>query len=125
MHPTDGDFLRTLALAADIHEGQLDKAGRPYLGHPIRVARNVVAMAVEMAGPEDDRFFGFTEMLQGAILHDAQEDQRERYETVAPTLPANVRRMVDTLTRRPEETYTAFIERIAGGQLDEILIKSA
>lgn len=123
MTPTDGDILRTLALAAEIHDGQLDKAGRPYLAHPIRVARNVAAMAAEMAGSGDVGSFDYAEMLQGAILHDAQEDQRERYEAVASTLSPDVRRMVDALTRRSEETYAAFIERIAGGRLDEILIK--
>lgn len=123
MTSTDGDYLRTLALAAEIHDGQVDKAGRPYLGHPIRVVRNVAAMAAEMAGTDDVGFFDSAEMLQGAILHDAQEDQHDRYEAVAATLPPSVRRMVDAVTRRPDETYAAFIERIAGGQLEEILIK--
>lgn len=120
---TDSDFLRTLALAAEIHDSQVDNAGRPYLGHPIRVARIVAAMAAEMASPDDVGFLDSMEMLQGAVLHDAQEDQHERYEAVASILPPDVRRMVDTLTRRPEETYDVFIERIADGQLDEILIK--
>jgi (p)ppGpp synthase/HD superfamily hydrolase len=91
-----------IALALDAHRGQLDRAGKPYILHPLRVMHNV----------ETD------EQRLVAILHDVVED--------SPTTLDDLRRMgysaavveaVDCLTRRDDETYEQFIERIAPNPL--------
>ncbi len=51
---------RALALAAQAHEGQTDKAGEPYILHPIRVMLNVRT--------DEERTV--------ALLHDVVEDTR-------------------------------------------------
>ena len=49
------------------HQGQLDKAGKPYFGHVLRVALSV---ASRQDIPDDDDYF------ISAILHDVVEDAK-------------------------------------------------
>ncbi len=92
---------RAIALAAEAHSGQTDKAGEPYLLHPMRVMLRVR---------------GETEQIV-AMLHDVVEDggpawtlERLREEGFA----ADVVEAVDRLTKREGEPYEALIERAAG-----------
>jgi (p)ppGpp synthase/HD superfamily hydrolase len=54
----------TLDLIRDLHEGQTDHSGKPYVAHPIRVARNVRAIDPQAS---DD-------VVMAAMLHDTIED---------------------------------------------------
>lgn len=94
---------RAVAIAAEAHTGQVDKAGAPYLLHPLRVMQ-----AVLHAGHS-------YETAAVAVLHDVVEDcpewtlarlAREGFST--PILAG-----VEALTRRKDEgeSYEAFIER--------------
>jgi len=89
---------RALEIAADAHRGQVDKAGEPYLLHPLRVM-------LRLAG-EQERIV--------ALLHDVVEDapawtlDRLR----AEGFPEEVVLAVDRLTRREGEPYEALIQRI-------------
>ncbi|MGC8633733.1 MAG: HD domain-containing protein [Candidatus Limnocylindrales bacterium] len=57
-------FLAAVALAAQLHDGQLRKGtGVPYLAHPLGVA----SLAFEAGGDEDAAIAG--------LLHDTVEDQ--------------------------------------------------
>jgi (p)ppGpp synthase/HD superfamily hydrolase len=58
MKPTLED---TLIFAAQKHRGQTDKAGQPYIFHPIRVMQNLGAQASD-------------EEKMAALLHDVVED---------------------------------------------------
>src|SRR5258706_6160057 len=58
---------RAIALAARKHEGQLDKAGAPYILHPIRVMLRVASLEEKMA----------------AVLHDVVEDTDTTFEDLA------------------------------------------
>lgn len=49
---------RAIQIATEAHNGQFDKAGREYIGHPIRV--------MEMGKTEDEKIVG--------VLHDVIED---------------------------------------------------
>ncbi len=51
---------RAIAIAAQAHAGQVDKAGAPYLSHPMRVMRSLRG--------RDDRIVG--------VLHDVVENPR-------------------------------------------------
>jgi (p)ppGpp synthase/HD superfamily hydrolase len=87
---------KAIALAAKAHEGQRDKAGMPYILHPLRL---MLKMDSE------------TEMI-AAALHDVIEDS----ETTAGDLADmgfsdEVLKAVDCLTRRENESYDDFIER--------------
>ncbi|MFJ8665319.1 HD domain-containing protein [Streptomyces sp. NPDC093600] len=91
--------VESLAVAA--HEGQTDKAGRPYAEHLRAVADGVRARG------------GSEEQIAAAWLHDAVEDDAlsadwlERAE-----LPRAVKDMVLALTRHPGEAPEAYTRRI-------------
>jgi hypothetical protein len=87
---------RAVAIAAEAHAGQLDKAGAPYILHPLR-------LMLEMETAEE---------RIAAVLHDVVEDtdwtlKRLRGEGFSPA----VVEAVDALTRRDGETYEAFVLR--------------
>lgn len=91
---------RAIIIATEAHTNQVDKAGAPYILHPLRV---MMAMA-----PDDDH-------RVAAVLHDVVEDcpswslERLRGEGISGTaLDA-----IDAVTRRGGETYDAFISRAA------------
>lgn len=89
------------ALARAAHEGQTDKAGRPYAGHLAAVAEGVRARG------------GDAEQIAAAWLHDAVEDDalsREWLERAA--LTERTKAIVDALTKRPGEEPTAYARRI-------------
>jgi len=87
---------RAIALAAEKHAGQLDKAKAPYILHPIRVMLGVETLEEKMA----------------AVLHDVVEDTDVTLADLAAEgfSPAVVR-AVDALTRRKGEDYMDFVRR--------------
>ncbi len=88
---------RAIALAAKAHTGQRDKAGAPYILHPLRVM-------LRLDTPE---------AMQAAVLHDVLEDTPVTVESLRDAgFSEPVIEAVDALTRRPDETYTAFIDRV-------------
>jgi (p)ppGpp synthase/HD superfamily hydrolase len=99
-YPTD--LERAIAIAVGVHRGQTDKQGREYILHAFRVM---------LAVPP-----GVWQVV--AALHDVIEDsdwtmarlEIERFDHT-------VMRAVDSITRRPGETYADYIERVA---LDDV-----
>jgi len=100
--PTAGKPVSTLehaiALAARAHAGQVDKAGAPYILHPLR-------MALRLTDPEERIV---------AVLHDVVEDSdwtlaALRGEGFSEAVVA----AVDAVTRRPHESYDEFVRRAA------------
>lgn len=90
------DLERALEIAAGAHRGQRDKAGQPYILHPLRV--------MQACGTDEERIV--------AILHDVVEDSDWtlddlRGEGLAEDLVA----AVDAMTRRENETYAEFVDR--------------
>lgn len=91
-------LAQAITLAAEAHQEQLDRAGQPYILHPLRV---MFQMESDL-----DRIV--------AILHDVVEDTAYTF--------ADLRQMgyseeiiaaLDGVTRREEESYEAFVERSA------------
>jgi (p)ppGpp synthase/HD superfamily hydrolase len=88
---------RAIAIAADAHAGQLDKAGEPYILHPLRVMMKLETV--------EDRIVG--------VLHDVVEDNATwplaalRAEGFAEAILA----AVDAVTRREDEDYETFVRR--------------
>jgi guanosine-3',5'-bis(diphosphate) 3'-pyrophosphohydrolase len=79
---------RAIAIAAAAHAGQLDKAGQPYILHPLRVMMRV-------ATPEE---------MMVAVLHDVVEDTPVTLAQLeAEGFPAGVIKAVDALTKREGE----------------------
>jgi GTP diphosphokinase / guanosine-3',5'-bis(diphosphate) 3'-diphosphatase len=87
---------RAIAIAAEAHAGQTDKAGAPYILHPLRV------MLRMRSGPE----------RIAAVLHDVVEDTPWTLEALAAEgFAPEVLAAVDALTRRDGESYEAFVTR--------------
>jgi (p)ppGpp synthase/HD superfamily hydrolase len=87
---------RAIVIAAEAHTGQVDKAGAPYILHPLRVMLRVRTNAERIA----------------AVLHDVVEDTPWTLDALAAEgfAPA-VLSAVDALTRRDRESYEAFVSR--------------
>lgn len=92
--PAIEDAIR---LALDKHHGQTDKSGAPYILHPLRV----------MAAMQTD-----TERIV-AVLHDLVEDSDVTLDDLRELgYSEEIVAAVDHLTRRDDETYDEFIQRI-------------
>jgi (p)ppGpp synthase/HD superfamily hydrolase len=87
-----------IAMAAEAHQGQVDKAGEPYILHPLRVM-----FRIREAGHR-------VEVQAAAVLHDVVEDSGVTLEDIAALSP-EVAALVDAVTRRPDEPYPDFIHR--------------
>jgi (p)ppGpp synthase/HD superfamily hydrolase len=86
-----------IQLAVQAHRGQKDKAGAPYILHPVRV---MLRMGTDIE-------------MMAAVLHDVLEDtQYTLLDLQQAGYPQRVLEALDCLTRRENETYEEFIERV-------------
>ena len=86
-----------VSIAAQAHRGQVDKAGAPYLLHPLRMMLRMTSEAAMMA----------------AVLHDVVEDTDWTLDRLRDEgLPEEVIEAVDCLTRRDGESYQEFVGRV-------------
>lgn len=89
---------RAIQIAASAHAGQVDKAGQPYILHPLRVMLRVDGDHERMA----------------AVLHDVVEDTAITLEALAAEgFPAPVIEAVAALTKLPGESRLAAATRAA------------
>jgi (p)ppGpp synthase/HD superfamily hydrolase len=88
---------KAIKIATTAHDGQFDKAGAPYIFHPLRVM---------MAGKSDiERICG--------VLHDTIEDSDITLEFLQKEgFSEEVLAVLDCLTKRRGENYDDFISRI-------------
>ena len=87
---------RAIAIAAQAHQEQKDKAGAPYILHPIRMMLRMHSEVEMMA----------------AILHDVVEDTDWTLDRLcAEGFSEEVLQAIECLTHRDGETYEEFIER--------------
>jgi (p)ppGpp synthase/HD superfamily hydrolase len=86
-----------IALARRAHQGQLDKAGRPYIEHILRV--------VSWLTTDDEKVVG--------ALHDVVENSDLTLEDLRRLgFSAEIVRAVDCLTHRPTESYLEYVHRL-------------
>ena len=90
-------FEDAVAIAAQAHKGQKDKAGSPYLLHPLRMMLRMNSEAAMMA----------------AVLDDVVEDTEWTLERLREAgFSEEVLEAVDCLTHREGESYQEFVERV-------------
>ena len=89
---------RAKAIATSAHEGQVDKAGKPYIDHPIRVMNMGKTVEEKIAG----------------VLHDVVEDSDWTFEMLEKEgIPKDVMDALRCVTKLSEdEDYDHFIERV-------------
>ena len=89
---------RAKAIATSAHEGQVDKAGKPYIDHPMRVMNMGKTIEEKIAG----------------VLHDVVEDSDWTFEMLEKEgIPKDVMDALRCVTKLSEdEDYDHFIERV-------------
>lgn len=93
---------RAMKLAYEKHEGAQDKAGLPYIFHPLHVA--------EQMDDEDSTVV--------ALLHDILEDTDVTLADLrAMGFSENVLEALDCLTHRKGESYYDYLDRVAENDL--------
>ena len=91
-----------IELAVHSHRGQTDKAGQPYILHPLRLMMQFTK--------EHERIV--------AVLHDVIEDTNVTMEKLTELgYDEEIRRAIEHLTRRPDENYEQFIKRVVACDL--------
>ena len=113
--PPHPDLGQSIEIMRNAHEGQLDKCGRPYYLHPLRVAMRLIHCT-----PEE---------RHAALLHDVVEDTAITLDDLrALGYGAEVIELVDLLTRRlpAGESHRQYLERIvASGNAKALRVKLA
>ncbi len=87
--------------ASDKHSGQLDRAGKPYILHPVTVA---VFTSELTSDPE---------IIAAALLHDTVEDTDATTEEIAGRFGLRVAEIVESMTKRDGEDYYHYVRRAA------------
>ncbi|MBV9852230.1 MAG: HD domain-containing protein [Armatimonadetes bacterium] len=91
-------LARAIAIAAEAHQDQQDKAGAPYVLHPLRLMLRMHTEADMMA----------------AVLRDVVEDTPWTLERLRQEgFPEEVLAAVEAVTHRAGETYEAYLARAA------------
>ena len=89
---------KALFIALEAHKGQVDKAGKPYILHPLRLMMSL-----------DDE----VEMIS-ALLHDVIEDSDTTEEDLMKAgIPVESIEIIGYLTKQAGESYDDFIKRIS------------
>lgn len=87
---------QAIELATRLHLGQVDKAGKPYIGHPLRVMNAVEGETAKIV----------------AVLHDTVEDTPLTVEEVETLFGTEVAVAVQALSKAEDEDYFDFIDRV-------------
>lgn len=93
--------IKAMGLAYDAHHGQLDKAGVPYIFHPLHLAEQM-----------EDEY-----SCCAALLHDTVEDTQITLEILAGLFPAEVVEAVRLLTHDPDTDYFDYVRKIRGNAI--------
>ncbi|WP_223787922.1 HD domain-containing protein [Marinicella meishanensis] len=97
---------KAVEIAAKSHAGDVDKAGHPYLFHPLRLMFAVDSPLAKMA----------------AVLHDVVEDTAVTLEDLqAEGFDQQVIAAIDALTKRPGESRLAAAARAAANPIARVV----
>lgn len=88
--------IKAMQIAYSAHHGQVDKAGVPYIFHPLHLAESM-----------DEEY-----ACCAALLHDTVEDTAVTLTQLADEFPAEVVEAVRLLTHDPETDYFDYVHSI-------------
>ena len=91
-------YRDALDLAADAHQGQVDKCGEPYYLHPLRIAAHFQEL-------------NDADAAIVACLHDLVEDTSCSLEYLEDRYSESIVDAVDAITRREGEQYKQYLKR--------------
>ncbi len=93
---------KAILMAVIAHTGQLDKANKPYILHPLRI---MLSMSTK------------EEMIVG-VLHDVIEDSLVTLDILQKEgFSHKILKALDTISRRKNETYDEYLKRIQTNSL--------
>ena len=93
---------KAIVIATNAHAGQLDKAGQPYILHPLRLMF---------------RFQAEVERIV-AVMHDVVEDSEVTLDDLRSfRFSEQIIEAIDYLTKKEGETYTDFITRVSSNDI--------
>ncbi len=96
------DLETAIRLATEAHAGQVDKAGQPYILHPLKLMLK----------------FQSEEEMIAAVLHDVVEDSSLTLEYLIDTgFSPTIVEAVACLTKKKGEIYEDFIMRLSSNEL--------
>jgi (p)ppGpp synthase/HD superfamily hydrolase len=88
---------RAIAIATEAHAGQVDKAGKPYIEHPLFVMEQVSSLEQKIV----------------AVLHDAIEDSDLSFEDLKSAgFPEVLIKAIAAITKIEGEAYGDYLERV-------------
>ncbi len=94
-------FNKALKIAYDAHEGQVDKAGKDYILHPLRVCLDVKGCEQKII----------------AILHDVVENSHYTLAELSSYFTREIIDALDALAKRPGEFFEDYIIRVSQNNL--------
>jgi (p)ppGpp synthase/HD superfamily hydrolase len=93
---------RAIAIAVEAHRGQTDKAGQPYVLHPLRIMLSLDSEAERIVG----------------VLHDVVEDSDWTFDDLRREgFSEDVIEALASVTKRDGESYDAFVARAAANPI--------
>lgn len=101
--PLDRELIqKAIALAHQAHAQQVDKAGKPYIAHPLRVMANMETWQEKIV----------------AVLHDAVEDSNLTLEDLhSAGFPQEVVEAIAAITKNTGEDYEVYLQRVMGNAI--------
>ncbi|MFN5854677.1 MAG: GTP pyrophosphokinase [Pseudanabaenaceae cyanobacterium] len=91
-----------ITIATQAHEGQTDKAGQPYIQHPLAVMARVDSPEAKIV----------------AVLHDSLEDSNlVAQDLVDAGFTPEIVAAVQAITKRPGESYEEYLDRVMSNPL--------
>jgi len=97
---------KAIIIATKEHDGQIDKAGKPYILHPLRVMMNVESMDAKIV----------------AVLHDTLEDTNLKvYDLIIEGFSNEIIDAIECLTKNKNEDYMDFIRRCKTNDIAKIV----
>lgn len=89
-------LTKAILIATKLHDGQVDKAGQPYILHPLRVMTNIESIEGKIVG----------------VLHDTIEDCDITYDKlIKEGIPEYLVEKLPLLTKNKKEKYFDYILR--------------
>jgi GTP diphosphokinase / guanosine-3',5'-bis(diphosphate) 3'-diphosphatase len=93
---------KAIEIARIAHNGQVDKAGKPYIEHPLRVMNNVETIEEKIV----------------AVLHDAVEDSDLTLEDLtAAGFSDIIVEAIDAISKRSEEKRKDYLQRVSNNKI--------
>lgn len=96
-------LLKTaIAIATTAHQHQLDKAGKPYIQHPLRVMNQLDSLEAKIVG----------------VLHDVIEDSNVTLADLEKHgFPEEIIAAIAAITKHPNEDYELYLNRVIANPL--------